>query len=226
MDRRAVAAVAVLDDDTRRALYDFVRASDSPVTREGAAQFVGISRKLAAFHLDRLVEAGLLSAHIATAGPRRVGRAPKVYERSERPITVHVPERQPDLLASVLAEAIGAAGRNAVERALGTARGRGRAIGGEVRERLRPGRLGPERSRGLVVEVLAERGFEPTADGGVVVLRNCPFHPLAAEEPALICGMNREFVCGVTEGLGADTHLEAVLAPHAGRCCVEVRERA
>jgi predicted ArsR family transcriptional regulator len=158
-------------------------------------------------------------------GPRRVGRAPKVYEPSRHPVSVHVPERQPELLASVLAEAVGAAGQSGVRRALQAARERGRTIGCEARSRARAGRLGPERSRGMVVEVLAERGFEPAVDAGVVVLRNCPFHPLAAEATELVCGMNREFVCGLTEGLAADTHLEAVLAPHAQRCCVEVRSR-
>lgn len=225
VDRQAVAAVAALDDDTRHALYDLARASDKPVTRESAAEFLGISRKLAAFHLDRLVEARLLTARIEAVGPQRVGRAPKVYMPAPAAITVHVPDRQPDLLASVLAEAVGATGQSGVRHALRAARDRGRAMGAEARSRLRPGRLGVERSRSLIVELLAERGFEPGAEDGVVVLRNCPFHPLASEEPTLVCGMNRAFVCGLTEGLAADTHLDAVLAPHDGRCCVEVRPK-
>jgi predicted ArsR family transcriptional regulator len=225
MDARAVATVAALDDAVRRALYAFARSSDRPITREDAACAVGISRKLAAHHLDRLVEARLLRARIETLGPRRVGRAPKVYEPVPEGVSVHIPERQPDLLASVLAEAVGAAGRSAVGRALATARKRGRDIGAQARDRLRPGRLGLERSRALTVQLLAERGFEPATEQDAVVLRNCPFHPLAAEEPELVCGLNREFVCGLTEGLQADTHLEAVLAPHPGRCCVEVRPR-
>lgn len=226
VDRRAVSRVAALDDDTRQALYGFARASTTPITRESAAEFLGISRKLAAFHLDRLVQAGLLTARIESLGPRRVGRAPKVYEPSREPVSVHVPERQPDLLASVLAEAVGAAGHDGVRQAMRAARDRGHSIGCEARSRARAGRLGPERSRALMVDVLAERGFEPAVDAGVVVLRNCPFHPLATEATELVCGMNREFVCGLAEGLAADAHLEAVLAPHEQRCCVEVRARA
>jgi len=37
MDRQAVAAIAALDDDVRRALYEHVRSVGAPVTREDAA---------------------------------------------------------------------------------------------------------------------------------------------------------------------------------------------
>jgi predicted ArsR family transcriptional regulator len=74
-----------------------------------------------------------------------------------------------------------------------------------------------------MLELLDRHGFEPSEDDEIVVLRNCPFHPAAAEAPGLVCGMNREFVQGLTEGLAADTHLSAVLARHDGRCCVELR---
>lgn len=223
MDAEAVATVAALDDGLRRALYEFARASTCPVTREDAARAVGISRKLAAHHLDRLVEAHLLCARIGTVGPRRVGRAPKLYEPVREAVSVHIPERQPDLLATVFAEAIGAGGQSAVARALAAAHRRGRDIGTQARGRLRPGRLGLERSRSLTMQLLAKHGFEPAAEDDTVVLRNCPFHPLAAELPELVCGVNREFVRGLTEGLAANRHLDAVLAPRAGRCCVEVR---
>ena len=46
----AVRAVALLGDEVRHRLYEFVRAARGPVTREQAATATGISRKLAAFH--------------------------------------------------------------------------------------------------------------------------------------------------------------------------------
>ena len=58
----AIKAVAALSDDTRRGMYVFIRAARQPVTRDEAAASVGISRKLAAFHLDKLVDAGLRHA--------------------------------------------------------------------------------------------------------------------------------------------------------------------
>src|SRR4051812_23000871 len=60
MARAAVAAIAALEDDVRRALFEHVRGAAQPVTRESAAAAIGISRNLAAFHLDKLVELGLL----------------------------------------------------------------------------------------------------------------------------------------------------------------------
>src|SRR3954447_20969315 len=99
MDRAAVAAIAALDDDVRRALYEHVRAAGTPVTREEAAGAIGISRKLAAFHLDKLVELGVLRSGFGGATEGRVGRAPRVYEAATEDISVRVPERSPELLA-------------------------------------------------------------------------------------------------------------------------------
>ncbi|GAA2472334.1 hypothetical protein GCM10010388_76210 [Streptomyces mauvecolor] len=52
--------------------------------------------------------------------------------------------------------------------------------------------------------------------------RNCPFHPVAARAPALVCGMNHAFAEGCLTGLGATT-ATAVLNPRPGSCCVELR---
>src|SRR4051794_4597364 len=73
----AIATIAALDDQVRARLYATVRAAGGPVTREQAAAEVGISRKLAAFHLEKLVDAGLLDSGPDIRIPRRVGRAPK-----------------------------------------------------------------------------------------------------------------------------------------------------
>src|SRR3954451_16981081 len=106
MDRAAVAAIAALDDDVRRSLSEHVRGAGVPVTREEGAAAVGISRKLAAFHLDKLVDLGVLRSGFGPATDRRVGRAPRRYEPAEADIAVRVPERSPELLASILVEAV------------------------------------------------------------------------------------------------------------------------
>ena len=68
--------LAVLSEEMRWRLYALVRAAHRPVSREEAAASTGISRKLAAFHLDKLVSAGLLRArYYVPPGPRRVGRS-------------------------------------------------------------------------------------------------------------------------------------------------------
>jgi predicted ArsR family transcriptional regulator len=225
MDRAAVAAIAALDDDVRRALYEHVRAAGTAVTREEAAGAVGISRKLAAFHLDKLVELGVLRSGFGAASDRRVGRAPRVYEPAGADIAVRVPERSPELLASILVEAVSSErpDERAEDAVLRVARERGVALGATERARLRGGRVGPERALAASEELLAEHGFEPFRTEGAVRLRNCPFHPIAGAAPALVCGLNRAYLAGLVDGLDAGDRVCAELAPRAGECCVELR---
>ena len=55
-----VAGVAALADPTRRDLYLHVSAQAEPVSRDEAADALGIARHTAKFHLDKLAEEGLL----------------------------------------------------------------------------------------------------------------------------------------------------------------------
>ena len=218
----AIRAVAVLDDELRRGMYTFIRAARRPVTRDEAAAAVGISRKLAAFHLDKLVDAGVLRAGVQRS-PRTVGRAPKVYEPVETDISVSIPPRQPDLLADILLDAVLAEDDSAKSAALRVARERGADLGTAEREQSRPGRLGAERALTLAASALQRNGFEPDRRSPTCVrLRTCPFHPLAAKAPELVCGINHAFVSGLLDGLDTTT-VQAVLAPEAGECCVELR---
>ncbi len=210
-------------------MFAFVRREHRPVTREEVAESVGVSRKLAAFHLDKLVAAGLLRARYESQpGIRKVGRNPKLYEPVDEAIEVSVPERRFELLADLLTEAVRseAAGESAHDAAVRVASERGESIGSAERARVRPGRLGAERGLSLAIETLDALGFEPERSAPTLVrLRNCPFHPLAAKAPELVCDINQAFLAGYLRGLGSDA-TDAVLAPHRGRCCVELRARA
>lgn len=223
---QARAAVAVLGDDLRRRMYDFVRQSERPVTRDEAAESVGISRKLAAFHLDKLVAVGLLTAGYGRPGePRPVGRAPKVYRPTGLDVRVSIPPREHELLADILLEGVRVQQPDepAREAALRAATARGRELGAAERDRARPGRLGAERALTCAARVLDQLGFEPERAGPALLrLRNCPFHPLAARDPRLVCAINHAFLAGFLEGLDAPA-AEAVLAPRPGACCVELR---
>jgi predicted ArsR family transcriptional regulator len=224
----AIRVAAALDEPQRRRLYEFVRAARSPVTREDAATALGISRKLAAFHLDKLVDVELLRRRTDPGTSRRVGRRPNAYEVGEATYNFSVPARSHDWLADILVQAVASesahtSARSAAEQA---ARDSGAEVGMDARTGLRPGRLGVERALTATVEVLALNGFEPYMAGAQCIrLQNCPFHPLAAKAPELVCGLNHAFVGGVIDGLHADA-VEAVLAPAAGECCVEVRRSA
>ncbi len=79
------------------------------------------------------------------------------------------------------------------------------------------GAADPEAASGELVEVLEGRGYQPFWDGGTLRLRNCPFHALADEFPALVCGMN----LALLEGM-ADEDWTAVMDPCPGGCCVSL----
>jgi predicted ArsR family transcriptional regulator len=224
--RRAIKAVAALDDELRHGMFSFIRRMRRPVSRDEAAASVGISRKLAAFHLDKLVEAGVLQARFESVdGVRKVGRRPKVYEPVADDLQVTIPQRQHDVLASILVDAVltERAGETAQDAAVRVARAHGTELGVVARAELRPGRLGAERALSAATTVAERHGFEPDRKSPTCVrLRNCPFHPLAAAAPELVCGINHGFFAGLLAGLDAST-VDAVLDPSAGECCVELR---
>ncbi|MFF3501607.1 helix-turn-helix transcriptional regulator [Streptomyces sp. NPDC003247] len=221
----AIDSVSVLSDDSRRRMFAFIRRTRRPVTREEAAASVGISRKLAAFHLDKLVDAGLLQTHYETPGGiRKVGRRPKVYEAADVQITVRIPDRRHELLADILLDAVltESAGENAAQAAVRSAGQRGRRLGEAARAETRPGRLGPERGLTACEQLLDRYGYEPVRETPTSLrLRNCPFHPLAAKAPDLVCGMNQAFLSGYLGGLRV-SGVRAVLAPEPGECCVRL----
>lgn len=215
------AAIAVLDDDSRRGMFEYIRRSGEPVTRDEAATAVGISRKLAAFHLDKLVAAGLLVAGSAPA--RRAGRRPKTYELADgADLQVSIPQRRHDLLATLLIDAVIGQrdGESAQEAAVRVSRERGERLGAGRRPTRR---TGPERSLTMTMAVLEDNGFEPVRLDGGARLRSCPFHPLAAGDARdLVCGLNHALLTGIVEGLGTGS-IEAVLDPGGGECCVALR---
>jgi predicted ArsR family transcriptional regulator len=50
-----------------------------------------------------------------------------------------------------------------------------------------------------------------------------PFHALADRYTSLVCRLNHAFLTGLPDGLHA-ANAPARLAPHRGRCCVELTE--
>lgn len=89
-------AVGALAEPVRRRLYRYVVATPDAIGRDAAAEAAGISRSLAAFHLDKLVEAGLLAVTYrrlsGRAGPG-AGRPSKLYLRAPGERAVSLPPR-------------------------------------------------------------------------------------------------------------------------------------
>src|SRR5207249_6506027 len=173
-----------------------------PVSREEVAQALGVSRKLAAFHLDKLADEGLLTFRYERPAGRSgpgAGRPAKVYERSDAEVEVSIPERRYDLLGTMLVDAVrtGTAGDPPREHAAATARQAGEQLGQEVRRTRRLGHPGPERAFAAAQSVLEEHGFEPYRQGLELRLRNCPFHALSRHAPDVVCKLNHAFVEGM-----------------------------
>lgn len=223
-----VEVVGLLEEPTRRSVYELVAGTGRAVGRDEAASAVGISRALAAFHLDRLARAGLLDVEYRRLSGRTgpgAGRPAKLYRRAAREVFVSLPERRYDVPARLFADAMERMGGPQPADALGRAAHElGQSVGSTARRAVgqRPshGRL-----RAALRDTLEQRGYEPfETDTGEIRLRNCPFHALVAEHRDLVCGMNLALAGGLLEGLGHDL-LSARLDPQPGQCCVAFTDR-
>lgn len=220
-----IEAVALLQDPVRRRLYEFVVGRGREVGRNEAAEAAGVGRTLAAFHLDKLVDGGLLEA-----GSRRLsgrsgpgaGRPAKVYRRSAVERGVSLPARDYGTAAGLLAEAAERAGLDREVREAARREGAALAAGA------------PCGDLDALAKVLEERGYEPVREdaeeaeaaenvegggggGAVLRMRNCPFHAVAERFPPLVCGMNLALLEGLVEGSeGVRVRMDA----RPGWCCV------
>jgi predicted ArsR family transcriptional regulator len=221
----AVPAVAALADHARREIYAFARRQGRPITRDDAAVQLGISRKLAAFHLDKLVAAGLLAVRTGRlAEPGRIGRPPKAYAPTDAEVEISVPARRYDLVAQILLDAVVDADRSGLragEATVQAARHHGAALGRAARIAVRGGPIGPERTLSLVERVAQDTGYEPVRpEPRVLRLRNCPFARLADASREVVCRLNVALFSGIVEGIGGVVDVE--LAPWEGHCCVRL----
>jgi predicted ArsR family transcriptional regulator len=214
-----VARIAALDNPVRAALYDHIVELDDWLSRDDAAEHVDAPRSVAAFHLDKLVEAGLVETRFVRTSGRTgpgAGRPSKLYRRSELETSVSIPERRYSLAGHLLATAVEESSRTGkpVDRILSRlARKAGAEIG---KHSIRRGKR-----TDVLVDVLADTGYEPHVENGEVVLRNCPFHELSRGHTDLVCGMNLELLRGVTEVV-SQGKMTPRLQPEPGRCCVRI----
>lgn len=227
-----IDSIAVLQDPVRRRLYEYVVAQGREVGRNEAAEAAGVARTLAAHHLDKLTEAGLLecgSRRLTGRSGPGAGRPAKVYTRARVERSVSLPARDYRTAAELLAEAAEQAGLDAGLCA--AARRRGEALRGSA---------APCGGLEEAMEMLAARGYEPYVEGAestegvqsaeatgattgttarVVRMRNCPFHAVAERFPPLVCGMNLALLEGL---IGTDGPVRARMDARPGECCVVV----
>ncbi len=224
-DPTNIEAVALLEEPVRRALYEWATTVGRPVSRDEAAAAVGVSRALAAFHLDRLVRGGLLATEYRRLSGRTgpgAGRPAKLYRRGAREVIVSLPDRRYELAARLFADTIeDTHGEIPPDRLRAAARGHGTTVGSAARRETGP-RPSRKRLRAGLLATLRQRGYEPReTEGGEIRLGNCPFHALVQDHRQLVCGMNLALAEGMIDGLG-DDRLRARLDPQPDQCCVAI----
>jgi predicted ArsR family transcriptional regulator len=223
MDAADLTAVALLAEPTRQRLYLYLRERKEPVGREEAARHAGIKPRLAAFHLDRMAEAGLLEVDYRRLSGRvgpGAGRPAKVYSVSSRSFSVEIPQTRYGLAASMMATALsahgpGADGAGSLE---DVATAVGESLGSEIRRQAR--------TKGARLEAvqrkLGQLGYEPRVqESGEWTMRNCIFAELSTSHRELVCPMNAALVTGLLHGARLPSlHVERRKAPPG--CCVRL----
>jgi predicted ArsR family transcriptional regulator len=222
MDAADVMAVALLAEPTRQRLYLYLRERREPVGREEAARQTGVKPRLAAFHLDRMADAGLLDVEYRRLSGRigpGAGRPAKVYSVSPRSFSVEIPQTRYALAASMMATVLSAGGSRAggAESLQDVAASVGENIGGEIRRRART--KGARQK--AVQRKLTQLGYEPQVqESGEWRMRNCIFSELSMSHRELVCPMNAAFVTGLLDGAHLSLHVER--RTERPGCCVRL----
>jgi predicted ArsR family transcriptional regulator len=223
-----LARLAPLHDPVRRRVYAFV-ASRGSATRDEAAAAAGIDRPLAAFHLERLLEAGLVevdgtnpaAGSTVRHAPRRGrGRPAKRYRAAALDVEVSLPARDYRLAAEVFTDALAMSERAPELDAV--AYERGRALGRKARATRTRAQSRGDALPAPVLQILVDEGYAPEVRADATVcLANCPFDALARRQRDVMCPTNRALLRGVLAGAGVKSH-EPRLDPAPGRCCVVI----
>jgi predicted ArsR family transcriptional regulator len=205
----ALEAIAALAEPMRRSVYEVVSTSREAMSRDSVANRLGVSRQVAAYHLDVLADSGLLDVEFKRLTGRDgpgAGRPAKLYRRAGETVEFSVPPRRYELAARILLETVRAAHLD--EAALETAaHSAGCRIG----------------AHGLEL-ALREMGYEPAEESNETRFMNCPFHVLREQDQETTCRMNLALVEGLIEGSGSE--MTASLAPEDGYCCVRLSAKS
>lgn len=216
------AVAGILSDKTRRAIFLYVKQQHAPVAVNEVAEAFGMHRNAAKFHLDKLLDAGLLSAEFKRINGRRgpgAGRPSKLYRATDVEVSISIPERHYELLAELLLRALTSGDDlESVGYAFGTklAADAGAATGQDCD--------GLECVRGI----LEDLGFEPSIDmddegTAWITTENCPFGRVAMEAPDQeVCRLDRAIVRGILESFssGRIEVREHASIPHGQDTCV------
>lgn len=219
-----IVALGLLAEPQRARIYAHLASSPQPLTRQEVSKDLGIGLTLVAFHLDKLLWAGLVQVVRCDAQAGGRGRPPQRYAVTDRELVATVPPRRYELIAEILLLATRdqAPGETMHTAAMRVARARGAEL---ASQETRGGVDAPE-PHGALTQLLAGLGYGPSSDGSDVVLTNCPFQRLRAADTELVCTINAALSAGYLDGLALNQTLTARLRPCPINCCVVLEPTA
>lgn len=225
-DGAAISGLAALDLPLRRRLYQLLVERRDWVGRDEAAAETAVARSMAAFHLDKLAESGLVEVTYerppGRGGPG-AGRPAKKYRRSRQETALCLPPRRYDVAAAILADTVERLGTGvALDVALTEA---ARRASDDIVASSTIEGAGEVPTVTRLTGILTQVGYEPFVEDGAVVMANCPFHRLVQRHRDLVCSINLVFIDGLIEATSLTSTVRAQISPAAGRCCVRIEEQ-
>lgn len=190
---------SALGDPTRRRVFFVVREAAEPQSKDDVAEAVGIDRRLAGFHLDKLVEQAFLQAEFRRRerGGPGAGRPPKLYSLAATEAAVALPERHYDLLAELLLRAMSEPGASPAEQLERVGFEFGRSLAAE-QSSAGGSPFTPTQAIAEVVRLLTRFGFAATSEGVASIKAcSCPFEEMAFHDPERVCGLDRSIWRGI-----------------------------
>ena len=200
--------------ESRARVLSVLQDAGEPLGVGEVAKRVGLHPNTARFHLDALVEAGLVER--AVEDRERPGRPRTLY--TARPNAARAGQRSYRLLAEVLASYVAAE----IPRPAQAAVHAGQAWGRYLAERPPPfRRIDADTAAEHLVRTLGDIGFAPEAvtAGGRrrILLRHCPFREAAEEHREVVCSIHLGLMQGLLAELDAPIdaeRLDPFVEPH------------
>lgn len=210
-----------LSDRTRRAIYMWVKHQRTQVSVNEVAEAFDMHRNAVKFHLDKLLDAGLLAADFKRINGRQgpgAGRPSKLYAATDVEVSFSIPERRYELLAQLLLRALTSGDPIA-------------SVGYQFGRTLAQESIAADGEADLLEsaqDILAGLGFEPSVerdpDGRVwITTENCPFGGVALEAPNQeVCQLDHAIIRGIIEAFapGESEVKEHMSMPHGHQVCV------
>ncbi len=226
MKQDPLKVAGVLGDPTRYAIYQSIMASNkTAVTAQEVAEQFSLHPNVARIHLNKLQEIGLLVSQPEKSG--RGGRPVHTYAVTGQAVSVTVPNRDYELLANLMSEALNLVGPEGLRALVSVGRNFGEKLAAEAAgsSGLNPLWASEADLVDLAAQALTMHGIGVEAvrddDGARLVLRNCGFREVALRHPGQVCHLCEAVVGGVMEtlfsvrGVGASATL-----PTGGKHCV------